>query len=74
MSCCKHHRLCVILVSLICGSVIAQTASSFIAGMEGSPPASDLTLDSAGLPLLGAVIGLHLGGFLLGYFVPRLLG
>ncbi|EKX45194.1 hypothetical protein GUITHDRAFT_108836 [Guillardia theta CCMP2712] len=51
--------LCVVLVSLICGSVIAQTASSFIA---------------AGLPLLGAVIGLHLGGFLLGYFVPRILG
>eukprot|EP00293_Proteomonas_sulcata_P010009 CAMPEP_0184308754 /NCGR_PEP_ID=MMETSP1049-20130417/17120_1 /TAXON_ID=77928 /ORGANISM="Proteomonas sulcata, Strain CCMP704" /LENGTH=183 /DNA_ID=CAMNT_0026621499 /DNA_START=29 /DNA_END=580 /DNA_ORIENTATION=+ len=51
--------LCVIFVALICGSVIAQTAASFVA---------------AGLPLLGAVLGVHLGGFLLGYTVPRLLG
>ena len=27
-----------------------------------------------GLPLLGAVVGLHLGGFVLGYTVPLLLG
>ena len=51
--------LCVILVALICGSVIGQTASSLIA---------------AGPALLGAVVSLHLGGFVLGYTVPRLLG
>ncbi|KAJ1465093.1 SRG1 protein-like protein [Baffinella frigidus] len=51
--------LCVIFVALICGSVIAQTSSSFA---------------GAGLPLLGAVLGLHLGGFVLGYTVPKLLG
>jgi BASS family bile acid:Na+ symporter len=51
--------LCVILVALICGSVIGQTAASLVA---------------AGPSLLAAVVSLHLGGFVLGYTVPKLLG
>jgi len=51
--------LCVILVALICGSVIGQTAASLVA---------------AGPALVGAVVCLHLGGFVLGYTVPKILG
>jgi len=50
----------VILVSLICGSIIGQTASE-IKGFQG-------------LVVLGAVTALHSAGFALGYSVPRFLG
>lgn len=49
----------VIVVALCCGSVIGQHASS---------------ISSAGPALLGVVIFLHAGGFLLGYVLTRLGG
>ena len=50
--------LCVLLVALICGSVVAQNAATM-----GLPPAA----------LVGAVLCMHAFGFLLGYATPRFL-
>jgi len=48
--------LSVVLVSLVCGSVVA---------------ANSTTILSSGLPLLLSVLTLHSSGFLLGYSLPR---
>lgn len=49
----------VLLIAFICGSVIAQNAAAVL---------------SAGPQLLGAVVTLHAGGFLLGYVLAKGLG
>lgn len=50
----------VVLVSLICGGVVAQNASMFLSS-------------KALLPLIvGSVLMLHIVGFVMGYFVPKL--
>lgn len=49
----------VLLIAFICGSVIAQNAAAVL---------------SAGPQLLGAVVTLHAGGFLLGYTLAKALG
>jgi BASS family bile acid:Na+ symporter len=55
----------VLLVSLICGGVVAQTAPLLSAGIVGS---------TVGLPLvLSSVVLLHLIGFAAGYIFPKLL-
>lgn len=48
----------VIVIALICASIIGGSATA---------------VRAAGLPLLGAVFGLHAGGFALGYGAARLL-
>ncbi|CAM9348056.1 unnamed protein product [Discosporangium mesarthrocarpum] len=49
----------VLLVALICGSIVAQNSA---------------LLMSSGASLVGAVLGLHAGGFALGYAITRVLG
>lgn len=49
----------VLLVSLICGGVVAQNASMFLQSSSLIPP------------IVGSVLSLHCLGFLVGYMVPK---
>lgn len=57
--------LCVVLVALICGAIVAQNATVLRAGASG--------LDSL-LRLVGAVLTMHAGGFALGYGAAYVAG
>jgi len=58
----------VVLVSLLCGGVVAQNAALFLAG---GAAAADVALLKK---IILSVLGLHSIGFLAGYTIPKVLG